>query len=255
MTFTPSSPVLTRLDAVSRARFHLRVQEMDLTALTGQLPSYSADVYAGSLIKDYRGLDIGLAKNQPPLVMLDLNSDGTYEMPVYWIDSTINPDLSYPYRGFVESQTIYLRFYEFGGAAIANGILCYIGNAGATSNRLYIESTGTYYQVRLVNAGAQTATSTLAAAPSSGQLVELRVVLTVSATPNTTVQIHQSINGAAETSGSVSSAIAWTKFWGGTAESLIHIGGRAGNNRSKLHLRALKIGAGNLSISNSRELF
>ena len=100
-----------------------------------------------------------------------------------------------------QALTVYCRFIERGNAQRlgTTGNMVVLGGTTAAIRWLIGSSTG--YQFRHLSFGT-TVTSELATAPTYGQTVELRG--TVSATG--VVQANQSINGAAETSGTASAA-------------------------------------------------
>lgn len=116
-----------------------------------------------------------------------------------------------PFPYTPQAMTIYLKFVERGTITIASAAQAYVGNAGNTGARLWIDSTGTYYRVRHHN-GSSEVTATLAAAPAIGDVVELRAVLSATGT----VLIGQSIGGATETVTSASSALALATAFGDT---------------------------------------
>lgn len=107
--------------------------------------------------------------------------------------------------------TMYFEFVENGTKGTASAALVYIGNAGNTGARLWIDSTGSVYRARHHN-GSTEVTSTLGAGPSNGDRVAIRVTLA----SDGKVQIFQSINGAAETGGSLSAANTLASDWSGT---------------------------------------
>lgn len=123
-------------------------------------------------------------------------------------------------------------FVENGGVAVASAGVLYLGNSGATGARIYIDSTGTYYRATYTD-GSTTRTSTLAAAPTSGQRVRLRVQLSATGT----IRIHQSINGAAETSASESAATTLPAAWTGTTLYLNAVG--TANTGANIYLGAV----------------
>lgn len=92
-----------------------------------------------------------------------------------------------------------VQFIERGTVGTASAGLFYLGNDGVTGARLFIESTGTYYRFVSHN-GTSSKTSTLAVAPTSGQEVRLRWHRAADGN----VQLWQSINGGAESTGGAS---------------------------------------------------
>lgn len=113
-----------------------------------------------------------------------------------------------------------IDFVENGGLGTASGGVWYLGNDGATGARVYVDSTGTQYRVTYTD-GTTTRTSTMTGtAPTTGQRVRLRWELTASGT----IQIWQSINGAAETTPGASAATTLPAAWAGTTMRLNSVG-------------------------------
>ena len=113
-----------------------------------------------------------------------------------------------------------IDFVENGGLGTASGGVAYLGNTGATGARVYIDSSGTQYRA-IYTDGTTTRTCTMTGtAPTSGQRVRLRLILTSSGT----VQLGQSINGGAETLPSATAATTLPATWGGTVFYLNSVG-------------------------------
>lgn len=107
-----------------------------------------------------------------------------------------------------QGMMVYLRFVERGTQRVNSGRLLEIGaSAGATPRFVIAQSSGFYAVIALFTAG--TVQSTIAAFPSSGDVVELVAVLN----PTGVVDIYQSINGAAPTQGGVSAGVALDAAW------------------------------------------
>lgn len=94
-----------------------------------------------------------------------------------------------------------LEFYHLAGID-ANGGMFYIGNNANTGVRFYVQWSGTAYRAVFNNNIDAAVMSTAAVAPTAGQRVQLRFELGAGGA----VQLHQSINGAAESSAAASAA-------------------------------------------------
>lgn len=122
--------------------------------------------------------------------------------------------LSFPYNARPQAMTVYVRFVERGTVLITNARILHIGLANSANAPLLdiLEtSAGGKYRV-VYNSGTGSVSSSLTAAPSINDIVELRVTLTGAGV----AQIHQSINGATETSATAASALTLPQTWAGT---------------------------------------
>ena len=143
-----------------------------------------------------------------------------------------------PYNHPPQLSTLYLKFREAGTILDATGsVLLHIGlTAAATDARLVIRQAGGFYEV-LHDNGTAEVSSTLAAAPNLGDTVELRVEVAADGS----VRIHQSINGATETSAAQSAANAFASTWAGPATRLYLNSHPDATLPGALELQALKI--------------
>jgi hypothetical protein len=116
-------------------------------------------------------------------------------------------------------MTVYLRFIELGTLA-GSGRLLHIGAASSDDPSFVVDSNGTNY--RVVHTNSSSVNSTVGT-PAIGSIVELRAALF----PDGAVQIHISVNGGSESSGSKSGALALDTAWGLTR---IYLGSRDGSN-------------------------
>lgn len=154
-----------------------------------------------------------------------------------------------PFARPPQAMTIYARFAARGLLSVSGARLLHIGLTGASTDpRLYIGESSGFFRVGHDNGTAEV-TSTLAAAPSFGQMVELRAVLNADGS----VQIHQSIAAAAEVSASASSAPSGglADAWAG--ERLYLAADPAGGNGGFASFVALKIASGVYSLADMRE--
>lgn len=142
------------------------------------------------------------------------------------------------------ASTFYLKFVERGGVE-GTGLkyLVNIGDSGSANNALQIRNDGSgFYRAVLTDgAGSTTSGSSMATAPAFGDTVELRVTITSAGV----VQIHQSINGAAEVSATAGAAGGLPATWGsGSAKLFVGCTSTAGANGSAFAHKSLRIMAG-----------
>lgn len=118
--------------------------------------------------------------------------------------------LTFPARPQV--MTVYMRFVEM-GSVLNNGATARIFHVGASDDsdaRLVCDSPSAGGAFRLFHgARGGSVIVTLAVAPSLGDRVELRALLNADGS----IQLHQSINSAAETSTAASSAQILAPTW------------------------------------------
>ncbi|HEX6924357.1 MAG TPA: hypothetical protein VF167_02955 [Longimicrobiaceae bacterium] len=147
--------------------------------------------------------------------------------------------LKYAFTAAPQAMTLYARFIEQGTLRSANSarILQISDSTSASTSRLLIHapSGDSYYQIYHGEAGGQV-TSTLAAAPDLGDLVELRGILYADGS----VRLHQSINGAAETSSTASSALALASAWDDETLNLGGVGSSFVGSAAFTHVAVLK---------------
>jgi len=189
----------TRLTRHSRLAFHWRGERFDLQALSrspNQTPVTLTRAATASPV-DVNGNTRQANHYQPAWDIVDWDGDATRETPALRLGA--NDTLYHEYFAYQQALTLYVEFVENGTLGIASAAVIYLGNAGNTGARLWIDATGTFYRVRYHN-GTTEVTSTLGTGPTTGQRVRLRATLASTGA----VQIHQSINGAAETSASAS---------------------------------------------------
>lgn len=116
--------------------------------------------------------------------------------------------LAFTFTARPQALSLYIRFVEHGTILTVDGV---VSIGGTTGGRLIIESNASsLYQASYVNnLTGGSATSALGARPSISDVVELLATLTATGI----VQIQQSVNGAAVTSGASSSAIGLGTAW------------------------------------------
>lgn len=116
--------------------------------------------------------------------------------------------LSFPFTARPQAMSIYIRFVEAGTLNKGtNQKVLFLGNASVF---FQVISNGSFYLAQYTNGISSSVASTLAAAPSVGQRVEL--LATLSATG--TVTIHQSLNGGAISTATTSAARTLPVAWG-----------------------------------------
>ena len=128
--------------------------------------------------------------------------------------------LSWVFNSRPQAMTVYVKFIETGAVKNYAGGTTIIqlgsGNAshGYGPRFFVVPNSATSYLYRAgYHNGTAGVTSTLATGPAIGNVVELRATLSAAGV----VRLHQSINGAAETSATASSAQALKQTWGSSA--------------------------------------
>jgi hypothetical protein len=142
--------------------------------------------------------------------------------------------LPFPYAPM--ELTLYARCYERGTILTTNGArLAQIGASGNTAPACILYAGGGVYQAQHNN-NVAVVSSSLAVAPSIGDLVELRAVLRADGS----VQIGQSINSAAETLGAQSAGNALATAWSDTTLWAGSVGGAFGGFVGLAALKTLR---------------
>jgi hypothetical protein len=147
-----------------------------------------------------------------------------------------------------KALTGYLKFIEGGTVQQANARVFGIMIGANVNPQLYVYSTGGRYTV-LHHNGTGAVTSQAGAAPALGATVELRFLLNADGS----VQIGQSINGAAEVVATASAANALAAAW--VASAVMHIGclaGGAAAGTGANAFQAVKLAAGVRSLVELR---
>jgi hypothetical protein len=196
-----------RVTRVSRLPFHWRGDLASLTALSGQSATLARAVTAAPV--DYNAVARTVPRDRPAWQHEDWDGDATRDTLALLLGTSDTCYWSVPV--LPAAVTVYLEFVQPGAVPAASSCIWYLGNAGNTGARLWIDSTGTYWRVRHHN-GSTEVTSTLSAAPASGNRVALRATLSATGV----VQIHQSVNGAAESSATASGTNTLAAAWGDT---------------------------------------
>ena len=155
--------------------------------------------------------------------------------------------LSFPFTAKPQAMTVYVKFIERGTIlAPSNTRIINIGASADTTPQLLIRVLTGLYNVFHDN-GTSSVNSSLAAASTLGDLVELRLVIF----GDGAVQIHQSVNSAAETSSTKSAALALATAWSGQLISLNSVGStQVGFNA----FISVKIDTGEQSLTTMRQL-
>jgi hypothetical protein len=187
-----------------------------------QLRSGSTFSYAGD---DSSGVYLwGAQLEQAPFASSYVKTEGT--------TATRAAEAPYFDIGFgPQALTVWVDFIERGTINSAGMRVFDLGDAAA--GRLLVNQVAGPYRVYHENGGGNVA-SALSAAPTIGQHVRLRAVLF----PDGSVQIHQSIDGGAETSSVRSAARALGSSWGANRLTL---NGFSGGSNGFTALRRLTI--------------
>ena len=120
--------------------------------------------------------------------------------------------LNFTFNARPQAMSIYLRFLELGSVLQADGTLLHIGAATNTNPKALLIANGSVYRMEHNN-NTSTATSSAAATPSTGDIVELVGQLNADGS----VQLVQSINGAAAVTATASSTLTLQSAWVSTS--------------------------------------
>lgn len=197
-----------RRSRLSRLLFHWRGDRFELTTLTGQAATFSRAATASPV--DDAGVARTVVQHQPAWEAVDWDGDAVRDRPALLLGASDR--LYWNHLALPQALTIFVEFVEAGTRTTASAAIAYLGNAGNTGARLWVDSTGSFYRVRHHN-GTSEVTSTIGSGqPTAGQRVRLRATLDASGR----VQIFQSINGATETSGTLSGTLSLASAWSDT---------------------------------------
>lgn len=143
--------------------------------------------------------------------------------------------------------TGYIRFLELGTVGTANAAVMYIGNAAGSGMRCLISSSGSFYQITLYNS-TTSVNSIMASAPVIGDTVELRWTMK----SDGKVQIHQSINGAAETNGAQSGALGGAGLEDDWSDDRIYLNSVGSSNTGFTSVQAAMVLNGSQTLATCR---
>lgn len=148
------------------------------------------------------------------------------------------------------TSTYYAKFVERGLCVngVANARVLNAGDSVSTAQMQIKMGGANKYQTSLFRSDGTSVTSNAASSPVVGDEVELRVELTIDGSGNATVQTYQSINGAAEVAGGLSSVLAtMDAAW---SNQRLYVGGASGGAAGGLiGLEAVKVARGIQSLT------
>lgn len=158
---------------------------------------------------------------------------------------TLPPSLTPPV-----AITVYVRFIELGGVAIPNARVLAIAESASNVNSLRIIGNGNNYGAIVADAaGATLGSSSAAATPARGQVVEFRALV------STTIQLGQSISGAAEVLAAASSPYTMPTAWGsGTPKIFFGTSDTSGSNQAGNGITHVVVAFGTKTLAEMREL-
>lgn len=150
-----------------------------------------------------------------------------------------------PYTTPPQELSMYVKFIESGTIVLGGGRrVCYIGSAANATPQLTLDATGGFYEATHHNGTVQVL-SALAVAPVVGDTVELLLNLF----GDGSIQVTQSINGAASTSGAQSGANALATAW---SAQLAWLNSTGATLIGFTAIQGWKIVAGSRSLSEMR---
>lgn len=151
------------------------------------------------------------------------------------VDTRTGDTLSFPFTARPQAMTVYVRFEERGSVLIAGARIIQIGDTSDNSPRFIILQATTGYRVHYQTASV-TRTSTLAAAPVIGNIVELLATLSGAGV----AQISHSINGATVVSATAAAAALLPPAWSGQTLSINSAGATVPGVIALLNLRVVR---------------
>lgn len=178
---------------------------LSLYDMSGNLGTYSASAVAATLTDSFGGT-LSSNSNLPPWTYV------SGQTVTGLLLNTGSREVRWQLDLIPQAMCWMVDFVENGGLGTASGGVAYLGAVTATGGRVYIDSTGTQYRATYTD-GTTTRTCTMTGtAPTSGQRVRLRLILSSTGT----IQLGQSINGLTETLPAASAATTLPATWGGT---------------------------------------
>lgn len=258
----------------SRAIFRWRADTMKLDALAGQAPVFTR---SGTLTADDSlGATATYPQNFPawgwadsrPEVWVGTPAAGSgggffgarYLAARHWSAryfggegagaGTVDDVWYYPWNRAVADFTVLVRVRQRGGMNTAGTGFFYIGAASESGARIWIESNGANYSMRMHN-GSTEVGSTLTTAPSDDDEVELRGEFYATG-GSYTVRLSADINGGGEETASAASPQAFASH---AASSRIYLGSLGGQNGAPVALREVVIARGQLTKNQIEDVF
>lgn len=236
----------------SRALFHWRGDRFELDAISRVKITGGGEVgavfsrAATAAPADSAGTTRTVVQHQPAWEIVDWDGDATRDTPAIFLGAS--DSLSINHGVLPQASTLYLEFVENGTRTIASAAVFYIGNAGNTGARFWIDTTGSFYRVRHHNGSTEVTSTISSGAPTAGQRVAIRATLG----SDGKVQIFQSINGAAETSGTLSGTNTLASAWSGTN---IYLGSTGSTNKGNAKIVRVRMQAGSLTAVQMQEVW
>jgi hypothetical protein len=183
-------------------------RELSLNARSGQVGTLVRT--ASSTAVDDSGTSGTVFHSQPAWERVDTDADAVRDRMALKLGADL---LSWPFQPTPAAMSGIVEFIERGTVGVVSDGLFYLGNDGVTGARLYIDSTGTFYRLTYHDGTNPAVTSTLAVAPSTGDLVRLHWTIGGGGI----VQLSQSIAGGAWVTAAASSGLALASTWGAGA--------------------------------------
>lgn len=226
---------------IQRPLWAWRARDATLWAVTGQ--SGACVRATTATLTDLSGTTVTLVNNQPRFNAIDTNADSVRDTVVYAPGAATTDYLEWGVPVLPAACTLYVQCYNRG----APGATAAVAGLGSANPSLLIsQTTSNTYQAQHHN-GTTAVTSTSAAA-TSGQLLELRVLVAT----NGAIQICTTTNGGTEVAATASGANALAAAWGGASVVLRLAGGVSGNaTTDDLLAASLWPGAASLALCRS----
>jgi hypothetical protein len=232
----PALPPLydvAELEIASRCIFHFRGDDQSLTPLTSQVPTFSRA--ATATVTDINNVSFTCAQHMPAWEPRDWDNDTVREQMGVLLGTSDRLSYAAAYRP--GALAFWHEFIQVGAVPASGIALWSITNDAVSGARLIVDSSGSFWRVVHHN-GSTSVNATLAAAPANGD----RVVLWGYLYLDGSVQLWQSINGAAATNTARSSANSLASAWGTGA--VLRIGASGTGNYSAQWLKRLRLPPG-----------
>lgn len=226
----------------SRAILRWRADWLKLDALGGPAPVFTRASTANGTASD--GSTATYPNNYPCWSWAN-------SRPEVLVDVGASDDIwNYAWSRAVGAFTVLLRFRQHGSIGANDRGFFYIGAAAEAGARIWIETQGSQYSMRMHNGTAEV-NSTLSTAPTSNQEVIMRGEFLASG-GNWQVRLSAGINGGAEATASASTAQAFSAH---AASSRVYLGSLGGQNALAAGLREVLIARGTLTLAQIEDVF
>ncbi len=229
----------------SRQMFHWRSEVGSIKSLTNVDPVTSIPAVA---LADSLGTSWSSVAGQPSWYWVSSVEEGGAVLPSLFLGTTHS--WYYPFSALPQDMTLYVKYYSLSNHASATGSfgIAYIGNAGNTGARFWVQhTTGSNGVTASHHNGTSSVTASVTTNFNTNNLVELRVQLSATGV----VTLGLTLNAGAESTASTGT-LALAGAWSDTRLWLNSLGsGSQGANA----FRTVKLAKGQRTLAEMRRLF